>query len=192
MATRTIIITGYNYDATSAATVLVDGTEVVSGTLTASASVPPTVNGPADSPVDLFKFDFTNADDSTITDHTLSIACTAGFIDVGEIYVHCNPDADQQDEASPLVTLRDGKWYYRPGNTGPYGDGSATAQSERTNVLIDGASPTLLDADVDKGIGEPLGGKDSPSWVGWHFKLQSGETLTCTMRVPPILNATLP
>jgi len=186
MATRTIIITGYNYDAASAATVLVDGTEVVSGTLTASAVVPPTVNGPADSPVELFKFDFTNADDTTITDHTLSIACTAGFIDVGEIYVDCNPDADQQDEASTLITLRDGKWYYRPGNGGVYGDSSATAQSERTNVLIDGASPTLLDADADAGIGEPIGGKDSASWVGWNFKLQSGETLTCTMRVPSI------
>jgi len=186
MATRTIIITGYNYDAASAATVLVDGTEVVSGTLTASAVVPPTVNGPADSPVELFKFDFTNADDTTITNHTLSIACTAGFIDVGEIYVDCNPDADQQDEASTLITLRDGKWYYRPGNGGVYGDSSATAQSERTNVLIDGASPTLLDADADAGIGEPIGGKDSASWVGWNFKLQSGETLTCTMRVPSI------
>ena len=186
MATRTIIITGYNYDAASAATVLVDGTEVVSGTLTASAVVPPTVNGPADSPVELFKFDFTNADDRAITDHTLSIACTAGFIDVGEIYVDCNPDADQQDEASTLITLRDGKWYYRPGNGGVYGDSSATAQSERTNVLIDGASPTLLDADADAGIGEPIGGKDNASWAGWHFKLRSGETLTCTMRVPSI------
>jgi len=193
MATRTIIITGYNYDAASAATVLFDGAQVFSGTLTTSAVTAPTVNGPSDAPAQIFKFDFTNADDSTTTTHTLSVECTAGYIDVGEIMSHCNPDVDQQDEASTMFTLSaDGKWYWRPGNNGPYGDGSATADCERTNILIDGTTPTLLDADEDAGIGEPIGGKTAPVWTGWSLKLEAGETLTCGVRVPKILNATLP
>jgi len=193
MATRTIIISGYNYDAASAATVLFDGVQVFSGTLTASAVTPPTVNGPTDDPAEIFKFDFTNADDSQMTTHTLSVECTAGYIDVGEILSHCNPSVGWQDEASNLVTLNaDGKWYWRPGNTGPYGDGSATADCERINMLIDNSTPTLLDEDTDAGIGEPIGGKTAPVWVGWSLKLEAGETLTCGVRVPEILNATLP
>ena len=193
MATRTIIITGYNYDAASSATVLFDGAEVFAGTLTASVDAVPAINGPDSAPLELFKFDFNNADDSQMTTHTLSVECTAGFIDVGEIMSHCNPDVDQQDEASTIITLNaDGKWYWRPGNSGPYGDGSATAECERTNILIDGATPTLLDEDSDAGIGEPIGGKAAPVWTGWSLKLQAGETLTSGVRVPEIINATLP
>jgi len=193
MATRTIIITGYNYDATSSATVLFDGVEVFAGALTASAVTAPTVNGPTADPAEIFKFDFTNADDSQMTSHTLSVECTAGYIDVGEILSHCNPDVDQQDEASQTVILNaDGKWYWRPGNGGIYGDGSATAECERTNILIGGATPSLLDADADAGIGEPQGGKTTPVWTGWSLKLEAGETLTCGVRVPEIINATLP
>ena len=193
MATRTIIITGYNYDAASSATVLFDGAEVFAGTLTASVDAVPAINGPDSAPVELFKFDFNNADDSQMTTHTLSVECNAGYIDVGEIMSHCNPDVDQQDEASTMITLNaDGKWYWRPGNSYPYGDGSATAACERTNILIDGVTPTLLDEDSDAGIGEPIGGKDAPVWTGWSLKLQAGETLTSGVRVPEIINATLP
>ena len=191
MATRTIIISGYNYDAASSATVLFDGAEVFAGTLTASVDAVPAVNGPESAPVELFKFDFNNADDSQMTSHTFSVECNAGYIDVGEILSHCNPSVIQQE--SLQVTLNaDGKWYWNPGNNGAYGDGSATADCERTNILVDSATPSLLDADEDAGIGEPIGGKTAPVWTGWSLKLQVGETLTCGVRVPEILNATLP
>ena len=188
MATRTIIIRGYNYDATSSATVLFDGVEVFAGTLTASVDAAPAVNGPESAPVALFKFDFNNADDSQMTTHTLSVECNAGHIDVGEVLSHCNPYADQQSNFLEI----DGKFYWNPGNYYPYGDGSDTADCERTNILVDGEALSLLDADADAGIGEPQGGKTAPVWTGWSLKLEVGETLTCGVRVPEILNATLP
>jgi hypothetical protein len=190
MATRTIIIRGYNYDAASSATVLFDGVEVFAGTLTASVDAVPVapLSGPDTDPIELFKFDFNNADDSQMTTHTLSVACNAGHIDVGSIYSHCNPNADKQ---SQFVNVG-GKFYYHPGNYYPYGDGSDTAEGERINILKDGAAPLLLAADAGASIGEPQGGKDAPVWVGWSLKLEVGETLTCGVRVPEILNATLP
>jgi len=188
MAIRTIIIRGYNYDATSSATVLFDGVEVFAGTLTASVDAAPAVNGPESAPVALFKFDFNNADDSQMTTHTLSVECNAGHIDVGEVLSHCNPNADQQSNFLEI----DGKFYWNPGNYYPYGDGSDTADCERTNILVDGEALSLLDADADAGIGEPQGGKSAPVWTGYTVKLEAGETLTCGVRVPEIINATLP
>ena len=185
MAIRTIIISGYNYDAASSATVLFDGAEVFAGTLTASVDAVPAVNGPDSAPVELFKFDFNNADDSQMTTHTLSVECNAGHIDVGEVLSHCNPYADQQSNFLEI----DGKFYWNPGNYYPYGDGSDTADCERTNILKDGEALSLLDADADASIGEPQGGKDAPVWTGWHEKLEVGEVLTCGVRVPEILNA---
>jgi hypothetical protein len=190
MAIRTIIIRGYNYDATSSATVLFDGVEVFAGTLTASVDAVPDapLSGPASEPVALFKFDFNNADDSQMTTHTLSVECNAGHIDVGEVLSHCNPYADQQSNFLEI----DGKFYWNPGNYYPYGDGSDTADCERTNILVDGEALSLLDADADAGIGEPQGGKSAPVWTGYTVKLEAGETLTCGVRVPEIINATLP
>jgi|TARA_R110000851_G_scaffold205209_1_gene357215 hypothetical protein len=190
MATRTIIIRGYNYDAASSATVLFDGVEVFAGTLTASVDTVPDApaSGPASEAIALFKFDFNNADDSQMTTHTLSVTCDAGHIDVGQILSHCNPDAEFQSKFLDI----DGKFYYGPGNNWPYGDGSDTADCERTNILKDGAALSLLDADADAGIGEPQGGKDAPVWTGYTVKLEAGEVLTCGVRVPEIINATLP
>tara|TARA_R110000803_G_scaffold34379_1_gene75097 strand:- start:51 stop:623 length:573 start_codon:yes stop_codon:yes gene_type:complete len=190
MATRTIIIRGYNYDATSSATVLFDGVEVFAGTLTASVDAVPDapLSGPASESIALFKFDFNNADDSQMTTHTLSVTCDAGHIDVGEVLSNCNPWTEDRDNFLDI----DGKFYYGPGNTGPYGDGSDTAEAERTNILKDGDALSLLDADADAGIGEPQGGKSAPVWNGWSLKLEAGETLTCGVRVPEIINATLP
>jgi|TARA_R110002126_G_scaffold247984_1_gene390877 hypothetical protein len=194
MATRTIIINGYNYDAASSATVLFDGVEVFAGTLTASVDAVPAapLSGPASDPVELFKFDFNNADDSQMTSHTLSVECNAGHIDVGEILSHCNPGVDRQAASLGVTLNADGKWYWNPGNGAPYGDGSDTADCERTNILKDGEALFLLDADTDLGIGEPQGGKTTPVWTGWSLKLEAGETLTCGVRVPEIINATLP
>ena len=190
MATRTIIIRGYNYDATSSATVLFDGVEVFAGTLTASVDTLPDapLSGPTSDPIALFKFDFNNADDSQMTTHTLSVACDRGHIDVGQILSHCNPWTEDQDN---FISI-DGKFYYGPGNNYPYGDGSDTAEAERTNILKDGNALSLLDADADAGIGEPQGGKSAPVWTGYTVKLEVGETLTCGVRVPEIINATLP
>ena len=70
----------------------------------------------------------------------------------------------------PAIEI-DSNWYYIPGDGGFYGDGTDIAQPERTNILINGATPGLLAADSDLGIGEPKGGKSAPVFVNWQFKM---------------------
>jgi len=181
--TQTIALNGFRKTDPSSVTVLVDGVEVFSG---AVADLDDVTQGT------LCSWTYTQADSVTaITDHTLSIACTSGYIQSGPIWVGIGPtdslpintsvtpnvpwyEGNDQLEADP-----DGNYYYIPGAgcEGTYGDAT-----ERTNILINGVAPAYPSAGI-----KPTGTEADPTWGGWCFDLAAGETLTCTLRIPPAL-----
>ena len=197
MATRKIKIYGINADVTTEATVLFDGVQVFTGPLNAAID-----NG------ELFGWNFENADDTIESNHTLSIAVTAGSLGTGGCYINCgnnnipnwaqwtngeykvnNSEADISK--SPLAEI-DGEWYYQPGSV-VYGDGSVIAQSERINCLVDGELPGFL---TEKTLDDqilPTGVlPDAPTFSGWYFRIDAGSTFTCTVRVPRVTTNTIP
>ena len=116
------------------------------------------------------------ADDTLETDHALVITCTSGSMTIGNILVNAGNDAaatypfeDDGWSGDPCIQQVDSDWYYNPGaDTGTYGHGEDGDMGERTNILINGSAPgLLLTADADNGIGEPEGGKDTPTYGTW-------------------------
>ena len=187
MATRKIKLYGTNADVTTEATVLFDGVEVFSGV----------VDAVTDSA--LFGWDFTNADDTIESNHTLSIAVTAGSLSAGGCYINCgNDNISSWDNWNGVGTSAadtgmleiDGNWYYNCGIHFPYGDGSDTAQSERINCLIDGEVPPFITEQILDDDIIPTGVlPDAPTFSGWYFRTDEGSTFTCTLRVPKQLPA---
>ena len=172
MATRKIMIDGYNHAADSTATVSWGGAQVFSGALTASVVDESLVTSTENqTPSYIFSWEYDNADDSQETQHALSIACTAGQIRVGNMYVEATRDATIRNSASGKTTEAiDGVYYYHFGDTGMYGDGGSSANPERINILINGATP------VTTGY--------TGNYAGKLFLLNAGDTFTCTGRVP--------
>ena len=159
MATRKIMIDGYNHAADSTATVSWGGAQVFSGALTASVVDESLVTSTENqTPSYIFSWEYDNADDSQETQHALSIACTAGQIRVGNMYVEATRDATIRNSASGKTTEAiDGVYYYHFGDTG-------------MNILINGATP------VTTGY--------TGNYAGKLFLLNAGDTFTCTGRVP--------
>ena len=185
MATRKIKLYGTNADVTTEATVLFDGVEVFSGV----------VDAVTDSA--LFGWDFTNADDTIESNHTLSIEVTAGSLSVGGCRISSGNDNiaswyEYSGEDNKIKDLEEinGDWYYNCGTNFPYGDGSDTAQAERINCLVDGEVPGFL---TEKTLDDqilPTGVlPDAPTFNGWYFRTDEGSTFTCTVRVPKQLPA---
>ena len=176
MATRTIKIYGYNFDADSTATVLWDGASVHSGPITLA------VGSKRDTTInygEIFSFTFTNADDTISSSHTLSIDCTAGEFSAGSVFVDAGSNAAGYPEAAQSTTTIGDVHFYFPGNT-TYGDGADATSNERTNLLIDGVVPVDLatwtrdDGTVD--------GIEKSTWI---YPLEVGNTLTCSVTVLP-------
>jgi len=187
MATRKIKLYGTNLDETTEATVLFDGVEVFTGVVGVVSDL------------ELFGWDFTNADDTIESNHTLSIAVTAGSLSAGGCRISCGGDNIASwdnwngvgtSAADAGMTEIDSNWYYQSGENWPYGDGSESAQAERTNCLVDGEVPefltekTLDDDTIPSGV-LPA----APTFGGWYFRTDAGSTFTCTVRVPTLLAA---
>jgi len=184
MATRKIKLYGTNADVTTEATVLFDGVEVFSGVVDAVTDL------------ELFGWDFTNADDTIESNHTLSIAVTAGSLGAGGCYINCGNDNiaswDEWNGPGTSAGMEEiaSNWYYPGGHNSPYGDGSDTAQSERINCLVDGEVPPFLTEKTHDDIILPSGVlPDAPTFSGWYFRTDAGSTFTCTVRVPALLAA---
>ena len=198
MATRKIKINGYNHEEGTEATVLFDGVQIFTGAITADViSDSDILSGTAAEATAIFEFTYENSDDTLETDHTLSIAVTAGRLRAGLCLISCGNDniASWDEWNGPGTDAGmleiDGDYYYYSGEHPPYGDGSATAQAERTNCLIDGEVPPFsVVADPDNGINVPTGVlPDAPTFSGHKFMVDTGETFTCTVRVPKQLPA---
>ena len=198
MATRKVKINGYNHEEGTEATVLFDGVSVFSGALTAGiVSDSDVIGGTAVPDTAIFEFTYENSDDTIMSDHTLSINVTAGWLRAGLCLISCGNDNiaswDEWDGPGTDAGMLeiDGDYYYYSGEHPPYGDGSATAQAERTNCLIDGEVPSFnLVYDAEMGSGVPTGVlPDDPTFSGHKFIVNTGETFTCTVRVPKLLPA---
>ena len=179
MATRKILIRGYNHAVNSAATITFDGVEVFSGALTAEAIDESDVwSTDTTNPVAIFEFEYNNADDTQETEHSLRIAVTAGQIRVGNIWIEATRDAaivNSYPEEERIIDefVVDGIYYYQPGDGGVYGDQSDSALPERTNILINDAEPISIGYDGN--------------YAGYDFLLSAGDTFACTLRVPAAL-----
>jgi len=177
MATRKIIIKGYNHAVNSAATVTFDGVEVFSVALTAEVVDESDVwSTDTTNPIGIFEFEYNNADDTKETEHSLRIAITAGQLRVGQLWIEATRDAavvnSYPENRLPAVDI-DGSYYYRPGDLGVYGDGSESALPERTNILINDAEPISIGYEGN--------------YAGQQFLVSAGDTFACTVRVPKIL-----
>ena len=177
MATRKILIKGYNHAVNSAATVTFDGVEVFSGALTANVLEESLVTADDTTvPVKVFEFEYNNADDTTETQHALNIQVTAGQIRVGNLWIEATRDqavVESYDVGNknriPSDFLVDGIYYWPIGDKGTvYSRGSD--QPERINILINDAEPVSTGYD----------GNHS----GHSFVLSAGDTFSCTARVP--------
>lgn len=175
MATRKIMIDGYNHAADSAATVTWAGAQVFSGVLTAPVVAENLVTTSTDqTPAYVFSWEYDNADDSQETQHALSIACTAGQIRVGNLWVEATRGATERNKNTAATSEAiDGVYYWIPGDNGIYGDGGESANPERINILVNGATPVYNGTNAN--------------YNGVNFLLNAGDTLTCTGRVPLII-----
>lgn len=177
MATRKIIIKGYNHAVNSTATVTFDGVEVFSGALTAEvvdeSDVWSTDTAP---PIGILEFEYNNADDTKETEHSLRIEVPAGQLRLGQLWIEATRDAAVVDsypeKKFPALDI-DGNYYYLPGDLGVYGDGSESALPERTNILINDAEPISIGYEGN--------------YAGQQFLVSAGDTFACTVRVPKIL-----
>jgi len=192
MATRKFKVEGWNHDASTTAIVTMGGVQVFSGAIsTAVVSPYDGVTDPAAGEIHyILSWDYTNADDTAEQEVACSIEITAGSASIGTVKVSSGDTNSASYPAGnePAEEI-DSNWYYVGLNDTPYGDGSSTAIPEKKNILIDGSSPTLLTADADLGVNEPSGGISAPTFSGWQFALESGQTISYTQRIPALVAA---
>ena len=190
MAIRKFTVEGWNHDASTEITVTMGGTQVFSGAVTtAVVGQYDGVTQPDSSTHYILSWDYTNADDTAEQEVACSIEITAGSASVGTILVSSGDtnSAGYPDATKPALVL-DSTWYYRGTNSLPYGDATANAIPEKKNILIDGSTPPLTATTAEEG-GIPSGGVDSPTFNGWQFYLENGQTISFTQRIPALVAA---
>jgi len=173
MATRTIIMKGLNLIEGSAATVIFNGVQVFSGPITKAVTLN---EGTSLGDMITWTFEQTDAEASsqTLVNYSMSIACTNGSIGTAGLRIDGGPNW-----ATSNAKGLDDTGYYIPTNHEPYGDGSDTALAERSAILLNGVA---LEYPAIEPF--PTGTEAAPTWAGWNFVISSGDTLTCTVRVP--------
>ncbi len=191
MANRKFKVEGWNHDAGTTATVTMGGTQVFSGAITTAVVNPyDGENAPAsDGPHFVLSWDYNNSDDTSEQEVACSIEITAGSASVGTILVSSGDtnSAGYPDATKPAIEV-DSTWYYHGTNSPPYGDTSANAIPEKKNILIDGSTPPLTATTAEEG-GIPSGGVDNPTFSGWQFYLENGQTISFTQRIPALVAA---
>jgi hypothetical protein len=175
MSTRKIRIKGNNHAVNSSATVTFDGVEVFSGAVSAEVIDESDVWSSdgvesLSAPIEMFEFEYNNADDTQETEHSLRIEVAAGQIRAGNIWVEATRDASNTNLKWFHGIEVAGVYYYNPGDNGVYGDGSESALPERTNILINDAEPITVGYEGN--------------FSGQDFLLSAGDTFACTVRVP--------
>lgn len=193
MANRTIKIYGNNFAADTALVVSFGGAEVYNGTISTSVTAYADVyGGTSTSPAELCEFTYNNADDTTETEHAMTITCSAGSCSIGSIYDISHNDNTNYDsypsDGKPQVIDIGGKWYYKDAEYGVYHDTSVAPTEtkdnsglNKKNVKINGADPT-----ADEDGSAILSG--TQTFAGYAFTLVEDDILACTLRVAKILS----
>jgi len=152
----------------SAATILIDGVQVFSGQV--GAGLP--LN--ADLTLATISVDNPANVQSTIS---VSVAVTSGIVRVGSMVADVGTYASWAGNASPLTSNEKATIGLIVDSTSNfYGAGV-----ERSNILINGQAPEYPATPV----GFDPGPVNNPDWNGWCFEVSAGETLTCTVTLPP-------
>lgn len=152
----------------SAATILIDGVQVFSGQVGAGQPLN------ADITLATVSVDKPANAQSTIS---VSVAVTSGIVRVGSmtsdtgganVWAANNSPLTSNDKATVgLIVDETGNFY--------------GAGVERSNILINGQPPEYPATPV----GFDPGPVNNPDWNGWRFEVSAGETLTCTVTIPP-------
>lgn len=192
MATRKFKVEGWNHDTSTTAIVTMGGVQVFNGAISTAVVTPQSSDGEESDKATqhyILSWDYTNADDTSEQEVACSIEITAGSASVGTILVSSGDtnSAGYPDATKPAIEL-DSTWYYRGTNSLPYGDATANAIPEKKNILIDGSTPPLTATTAEEG-GIPSGGVDSPTFNGWEFYLENGQTISFTQRIPALVAA---
>jgi hypothetical protein len=152
----------------SAATILIDGVQVFSGQV--GTGLP--LN--ADLTLATISVDKPSNVQSTVS---VSVAVTSGIVRVGSMCADVGTFASWAGNSSPLNNDEKATINLIVNNTADfYGAGV-----ERSNILINGQAPEYPATPV----GFDPGDVNSPDWNGWRFEVSAGETLTCTVTIPP-------
>jgi hypothetical protein len=152
----------------SAATILIDGTQVFSGQVGTGQPLN------ADLTLATITVDKPANAQSTVS---VSVAVTSGIVRVGSMVSDTGGVEQWAGNTSPLTSDEKNIVGLTVDETGDfYG-----AAVERSSILINGSAPEYPATPV----GFDPGPVDNPTWDGWAFEVSAGETLTCTVTLPP-------
>jgi len=163
----------------TAATILIEGSQIFSGQIGAGQ--------PLDTTIDIANV--------VSAGGAVSISVTSGILDVGPVSKWENTapawDNTVAYPANAVVLYNSITWRtpngtqagYTPGVAGPAGQQNwYTLQTEasdcRTNILINGQPPEWPATPV---VPMPGGTEQNPDWACWAFEISAGETITFTV-----------
>jgi hypothetical protein len=166
---RQIQFIGQNCATPSAATILIDGTQVFSGQVGSGQ--------PLNADITFATVTLDSAPANTQSTVSVSVAVTSGILRVGSMVADTGGSASWAGNASPLTNDQKAIVGLLVDETGNF----YSAGVERSNILINGSAPEYPATPV----GFDPGPVDAPDWNGWCFEIGAGETLTCTVTIPP-------
>lgn len=153
----------------SATTILVDGTQVFSGQVGSGQ--------PLNADITFATVTLDSAPANVQSTVSVSVAVTSGILRVGSMVADTGGVTQWFGNSSPLTNDEKNIVGLIVDETGNF-YGPAV---ERSSILINGSAPEYPATPV----GFDPGPVDSPSWDGWCFEVSAGETLTCTVTLPP-------
>ena len=166
---RQIQFIGQNCATPSAATILIDGTQVFSGQVGSGQ--------PLNADITFTTVTLDSAPSNVQSTVSVSVAVTSGILRVGSMVADTGGVVSWAGNASPLTNDQKSIVGLLVDETGNF----YAPATERSNILINGSAPEYPATPV----GFDPGPADDPAWDGWCFEIGAGETLTCTVTIPP-------
>jgi hypothetical protein len=159
----------------TAATILIEGSQVFSGQIGAGQ--------PLDTTIDIANV--------VSAGGAVSISVTSGILDVAQVFKWLdtapawNASASYAEgdyvEYNGVVYFCQGTTAspgFTPGRSPAWTTAESLSSDCRTNILINGQAPTWPATPV---VPMPGGTEQNPDWAGWGFEVSAGETITFTV-----------
>jgi hypothetical protein len=160
----------------TAATILIEGSQVFSGQIGAGQ--------PLDTQIDIANL--------VSAGGAVSISVTSGILDVGPVFKWpdtapaWNPSASYAEgdyvEYNGVVYVCQGTTAspgFTPGMSVAWSTAQISSADCRTNILVNGQPPEWPATPVEPRM--PDGTEQNPNWAGWGFDVSAGETITFTV-----------